>query len=197
MPIRQAASFPFLRVPKGFWETAIGNRFRESGTRNAAFDAIGEAQSSPQVRLWEQPLARSLVFREHVRMRLRMPFIVILGLAACTSKPVYVTAGQCWSVTAGDKIQGTAILYIASPFTFHVGPKVGGGPNCRHYSIKFASNAVGKVYDDITDRKMPADPGGGPREGLITLSGDVVDGDDRRDPIIQINDIQLAKTVKP
>lgn len=130
-------------------------------------------------------------------MRLRMPIIAILGLAACTSKPVDITAGQCWSVTAGDKVQGTAILYIASPFTFHVGPRVGGGPKCRQYPIKFASNAIGKAYGKITDRQMADNPEGGPTQGIIALSGDVVDGGDRGNPTIQITDIQLAKPVKP
>lgn len=130
-------------------------------------------------------------------MRLCVPLLAIFGLASCTSKPVHITAGQCWSVTAGDKIQGTAILFIASPFTFHVGPKVGGGSNCPRYSVKFASPAVGKAYGEIIDRQLPDDPQGGPREGVIMLSGDVIDGADRGTATIQITHIRLTKPPKP
>lgn len=129
-------------------------------------------------------------------MRLFVPLFAIFGLASCTSKPVHITAGQCWSVTAGDKIRGTAILFVASPFTFHVGPRVGGGPNCPRYSVKFASPAVGKAYGEITDRQLPDDPQGGPREGVIMLSGDVIDGADRGNPTIQITRIRLTKPAK-
>lgn len=129
-------------------------------------------------------------------MRLFVPLFAIFGLASCTSKPVHITAGQCWSVTAGDKIQGTAILFVASPFTFHVGPRVGGGPNCPRYSVKFASPAVGKAYGEITNRQLPDDPQGGPTEGVIMLSGDVIDGADRGSSTIQITHIRLTKPAK-
>jgi hypothetical protein len=68
-----------------------------------------------------------------------------LGLAACASGPVHVSADRCWSVAAGDKVEGAAILFVASPFTFHVGPKVAGGRDCPRYPIRFANRAVDKA----------------------------------------------------
>jgi hypothetical protein len=63
--------------------------------------------------------------------------------------------------------------------------------------MKFVSDAVDKAYGEIRDSQMPDDPQGGPRTGLITLYGDVIDGDDRRNPIIQVTHIRLTETAKP
>jgi hypothetical protein len=72
-------------------------------------------------------------------MRPYFSLAVTLGLTCCTSASVSVTAGRCWAASAGDGIKGTAILYVASPFTFHVGPKVGGRSE--------VSSLFGKIFE--------------------------------------------------
>lgn len=129
-------------------------------------------------------------------MRVSILPLVTWGLTSCTSEPVQITADRCWSVSEGEEVQGAAILHIASPFTFHVAPKVSGGPNCPRYLIRLANEAVNHAYGEIADRQLPDDVEGGPQERTVVLSGDVIPGADRESPIIQINELRFANTAK-
>jgi hypothetical protein len=129
-------------------------------------------------------------------MRVSILLLVTWGLTSCASEPVQITADRCWSLSAGEEVQGAAILHIASPFTFHIGPKVSGGPDCPRYLIRFANEAVNHAYGEIADRQLPDDVEGGPKERTVVLLGDVIPGADRENPIIRITQLRFAKTAK-
>ncbi len=133
------------------------------------------------------------------RARMRTPFLSLLvwGLASCASEPVHITADQCSSVSVGDEVQGTAVLYIASPFTFHVGPKVAGGPDCPSYQIQLANDVVSRAYGAIEQKEFPDDPSGGPIERMVTLSGKAVSGQTRGHPIIRITELRFSTATEP
>jgi len=122
-------------------------------------------------------------------MRALVHLSAALGLAACASGPVHVSADRCWSVAAGDKVEGAAILFVASPFTFHVGPKVAGGRDCPRYPIRLANQAVDKAYREIIDAPARVDPSGGPSAFMVRLNGDVMSGVDGGMAIIHLTSL--------
>ncbi|MBB5696839.1 hypothetical protein FHR19_000164 [Sphingomonas yantingensis] len=101
-----------------------------------------------------------------------------MSVAACSSQPARITVGQCWSVSAGDRIEGAAILYIPSPFSFHIGPKLGGGENCPRYPISLVNQAARDAYRAIDGADISPERRGAPREIFVLLTGAVVSGDD-------------------
>ncbi|USU09574.1 hypothetical protein NF700_04610 [Sphingomonadaceae bacterium OTU29MARTA1] len=119
--------------------------------------------------------------------------VASLTLPSCASRVVQLSADRCWSLSASDRVEGTALLYVASPFTFHVGPKLSGGPDCPRYSISFANKAVGSAYAEITNKRMPDDLEGGATERTVALSGDVERGDKREGLTIVITQLRFAK----
>lgn len=129
-------------------------------------------------------------------MRVSILLLGTWGLTSCASEPAHVTADRCWSVSAGEEVQGSAILHIASPFTFHDGPKVSGGPDCPRYLIRLANEAVNHAYEEIADRLLPDDVAGAPKERTVILSGNVILGADRESPVIRITRLRFAKTTK-
>jgi hypothetical protein len=74
---------------------------------------------------------------------MRAPTLLVfcLPLSACTSTPVPIGAERCWSISSGDRVEGTAILYIPPPLSFHQGPEVS-GLNCTGYSIQLVGEAA-------------------------------------------------------
>jgi hypothetical protein len=127
-------------------------------------------------------------------MRALLPLTVAtLALASCSSRVVQLSADRCWSLSAGDRVEGTAILYVASPFTFHVGPKLSGGPDCPDYSISFANKAVGSAYAEITNKLMSDDLEGGPTERTVALTGRVVPQSQGKGLTIDIKQLSFAK----
>lgn len=125
---------------------------------------------------------------------MRTPFLSLLvwGLASCASEPVHITADRCWSVSVGDEVQGAAVLYIAPPFTFHVHPKVAGGPDCPSYQIQLANAVARQAYGEIEQKEFPDDPWGGTKERMVTLSGKVVSGQTRGHPIIGVTQLRFS-----
>ena len=118
--------------------------------------------------------------------------LVACGIASCTPEPVRLVADRCWSVSVGNEVQGAAVLYIPSPSTFHVGPKVAGGPDCASYPIKFANDASSRAYERIKRKELPYDVPGGPKERVVTLSGNVVSGETGGSHTIQITQLRFA-----
>jgi hypothetical protein len=131
-------------------------------------------------------------------MRALLPLTVAtLALASCASKVVQLSADRCWSLSAGDSVKGTAILYVASPFTFHVGPKLSGGPHCPDYSISFANKAVSSAYAEITEKRMSDDLEGKPAERTVALSGQVLPQSQREGLTINIKQLRFAPYADP
>jgi hypothetical protein len=140
------------------------------------------------------PIADIRSICEDAAMRALLSLTVAtLALASCASKVVRLSADRCWSLSAGDRVEGTAILYVASPFTFHVGPKLSGGPDCPDYSISFANKAVGRTYAEITNKRMSDDLEGGPTKRTVALSGQVLPQSQREGLAIDIKQLRLAK----
>jgi hypothetical protein len=119
--------------------------------------------------------------------------VATLALASCASSVVQISVGRCWSLSAGDRVEGTAILSVASPYTFHVGPKLSGGPDCPSYSISFANKAAGSAYADISNKRMSDDLERGSLERAVTLSGDVKAGTEREGLTVVVKELRFTK----
>lgn len=125
-------------------------------------------------------------------MRALTLLVFCLPLSACTSTPVPIGAERCWSISSGDKVEGTAILYIPPPLSFHQGPEVS-GLNCPGYSIQLVGDAANKAYNEISLSSAGVSFGG-PSERIVTLSGNVVRGEreGRRRFVIRVTQLRLA-----
>lgn len=144
-----------------------------------------------------RPLANDKALCDRARMRTPFLSLLVWGLASCASEPVHIAADRCWSVSVGDEVQGSAFLYIASPFTFHVGPKVAGGPDCPSYQIQLENDVASRAYGEIEQKEFPDDPWGGPKERMVTLSGIVVSGKAGKSPIIRITQLRFSTATEP
>ena len=127
---------------------------------------------------------------------MRTPFLplIALQLVSCRSAPVHIAADRCWSVSVDDKVQGPAILYIPSPFTFHVAPKLAGGRDCPRYRFRLANDAVSRVYDEIERTRLSDNDRGGPKERIVVLSGNVIRTEGSSGGIIRITQLRFART---
>jgi hypothetical protein len=144
------------------------------------------------------PIADIPSICEDATMRVLISLTVAtLALASCASKVVQLSADRCWSLSAGDRVEGTAILYLASPFTFHVGPKLSGGPHCPDYAISFANKAVSSAYAEITKKRMSDDLEGRPTEKTVALSGQVLPQSQREGLTIDIKQLRLRPMQTP
>lgn len=127
---------------------------------------------------------------------MRTPFLplIALQLVSCRSAPVHIAADRCWSVSVDDRVQGSAILSIPSPFTFHVAPELAGGRDCPGYRFRLANDAVSLAYVEIERTRLSDDDPGGPKERIVVLSGNVIRPEGGSGGIIRITQLRLDRS---
>ena len=115
------------------------------------------------------------------------------ALASCGSKPVRISADYCWSVSVGDRVEGTAILFANSDDDcIECGASVSGGPNCSGVGLAIVSGEVKQIYN----RMVQSAPAGnlGYVTQVVFLSGDVIANGATGRPMILATHLRLATT---
>lgn len=116
----------------------------------------------------------------------------VVALTSCASKPVHIAADRCWSVSEGDKVEGTAILYAYSGpggSCIECGAMVR-GENCPAVGFVTANDAVDQVYNRII-HAAPADDLGFVRQ-IVNLSGEVTSNEATGKLTIRATHLRIA-----
>ncbi len=123
-----------------------------------------------------------------------LPFLMmsVVALGSCTSKPVHIAADRCWSVSVGDKVEGTAVLSTyADNMCIECGASVR-GRNCPAVGFATANDTVDQVYDRIIHTASSNDLGF--VQQVVFLSGDVVPNGATGKPMIRATRLRTART---
>lgn len=114
----------------------------------------------------------------------------VVALGSCASKPVQISADRCWSVSVGDKVEGTATLFAyAGNLCIECGASVQ-GRNCPAVGFATANNAVDQAYDRII-HSAPADIFGFVQQ-VVFLSGEVIPNGATGKPMIRATDLRIG-----
>lgn len=125
-------------------------------------------------------------------MRALFPLALgVVSLPSCASKPIQIAADQCWSVSVGDKVEGTAVLSAHKPKDgcIECGASVA-GRDCPGVAFAIATSAANQVYDRIV-RTTPGDSNGYIQQ-VVFLSGKVVPNGATGRPMIRAEQLGLA-----
>jgi hypothetical protein len=114
-----------------------------------------------------------------------------LAVASCASKPVHITADRCWSVSVGDKVEGTAILIAyAGNMCIECGASVR-ARNCPAVGFSTADDAVDQAYDRIVHSEPASNLGFVQR--VVFLSGEVIPNGATGKPMIRAIQLRVAR----
>jgi len=117
-------------------------------------------------------------------------FVGCAALLSCASKPVRIASDRCWSVTVGDKVEGTAVLFAyTGTGCIECGASVS-GRGCPGVGFSTADDTVDQVYDRIV-QSAPVDDLGFVRQ-VVFLSGEVVPNGATGKPMIRATSLRLA-----
>jgi len=130
-------------------------------------------------------------FCDATRMR-SLPIWTVgaVALASCAPHAMNLSADRCWSVSVGDRVEGTAILVAYSGIACtECGASVS-GRGCRGVGFATANVSVHQAYDRIV-HSAPAD-----RYGFVQiavfLSGEVIPEGGTGKPLIRATQLRLA-----
>jgi hypothetical protein len=123
-----------------------------------------------------------------------LPLLLIsaVALACCASQPVQITANKCWSVSVGDKVEGTAVLFAIAQNDgcIECGATVS-GRGCPGVGFATGSDSVDQAYDRIV--KSARVDGFGFVQPVVYLSGEVIPNGATGKPMIRANQLRLAE----
>ena len=122
-----------------------------------------------------------------------LSLLSLFALGACASKPIEVAANRCWTVSVGDKVRGTAVLFAhaAKDGCIECGASVS-GRGCPSVGFATGDNSVDQAYDRIVQSARP--DGFGNVQPIVYLSGDVIPNGATGKPMIRASYLRLAKT---
>lgn len=113
------------------------------------------------------------------------------AVASCGSKPVHIAADRCWSVSVGDKVEGTATLIAyAGNMCIECGASVR-GRNCPAVGFSTAGDAVDQAYDRIV-HSTPANDFGFVQR-VVFLSGEVIPNGATGKAMIRATQLRVAR----
>ena len=117
--------------------------------------------------------------------------IGVVTLSSCASRPVQIAADRCWSVSVGDKVEGTAVLFAHKPGDgcIECGASVS-GRNCPSVGFAVPAAAAEQAYDRIV-QTAPADQNGFVQQ-VVYLSGEVIPNGATGRPMIRAEQLRLA-----
>lgn len=117
----------------------------------------------------------------------------LLALGSCASKPVEVAANRCWTVSVGDKVAGTAVLFAhaAKDGCIECGAWVS-GRDCPGVGFATGNISVDQAYDRIVQSART--DGFGNVQPVVYLSGEVIPNGATGKPMIRASVLRLVKT---
>ena len=124
---------------------------------------------------------------------LNLSLLSLIALGTCASKPVEIAANQCWTVSVGDKVEGTAVLFAhaAKDGCIECGVSVS-GRDCPGVGFAAGNDNVDQAYDRIVQSAHL--DGFGNVQPVVYLSGDVIPNGATGKPMIRASHLRLVKT---
>jgi hypothetical protein len=118
------------------------------------------------------------------------PSIGAEALASCTSSPVQLAVDRCWSVSVGDKVEGTAVLLAHKPGDGCIEWRASlSARNCTGVGLMAPAGAAAQMYDHIV-LTAPADQNGFIQQ-IVYLSGKVVPSAATGMPMVRAEQLRL------
>lgn len=159
----------------------------------------GERSGLSSADLRYRPVADIGQLCDYPRMRSsHLSLLCLIALASCTSKPLEISANRCWTVSVGDKVEGTAVLFAhgAKDGCIECGASVS-GRGCPGVGLAMGNDTVNQAYDRMV-HSAPAD-GLGFVSQQVFLSGDVIPNVATGNPMIRATQLRLVepKSVNP
>lgn len=114
-----------------------------------------------------------------------------MALPSCGSGPTKIAADQCWAVSVGDQVEGTAILHAYSgQGCIECGAYLTAKrcPGTTGFAI--ANEAINAEYNKIVRASRP--DGNGLIERKVSLSGRVIANGATGKPMVQAERLALA-----
>ena len=129
-------------------------------------------------------------------MRSLLPLLIsAFALASCASQPVQISANKCWSVSVGDKVEGTAVLFAhaQNDGCIECGASVS-GRDCPGVGFATANESVDQAYDRIVASARAGESGF--VQPVVYLSGEVIPNGATGKPMIRASQLRLAETAQ-
>jgi hypothetical protein len=107
-----------------------------------------------------------------------------IALASCGSSAVVIQLDHCWTVSIGDRVQGSALLFAFPAGCTECGSFVAASKDCSTTPITLGGVAADKAYRDIlrTSRQDSL----GMISRAVTLSGVAVPRGNTDKPMIRL-----------
>lgn len=114
-----------------------------------------------------------------------------MALASCGSGPVKIAADQCWIVSVGDQVEGTAMLHAyAGQGCIECGAYLTADRCPGTTGFATANEAIDAAYNKIVHASSP--DGNGFIERKVALSGQVIANGATGKPMVQADRLELA-----
>lgn len=120
-----------------------------------------------------------------------LKWLLVLSLTGCRPAPVHLSLDKCWSLSVGDKVEGTALLHAYGG---------GGCIECGAYIMSracpkmtgfaLADGPVNDAYDQLV--KTSRIGSDGYVERAIFLSGDVIPNGATGKPMVRVAYLRAA-----
>src|SRR5690349_4378295 len=101
----------------------------------------------------------------------KLIFLIVcsLTLQSCTSKPMKIVANRCWAVSVGDRVKGTAVLFMPNADgCIDCSALVSGGKHCSGYAIALGTPAVEQAYERLKRTSLADGEGFLQRKVILT-----------------------------
>lgn len=123
--------------------------------------------------------------------------ICTFALSSCGSKTLHISADRCWSLAAGDKVEGTAVLFAyKGDGCIECGASVSGkgpGNGCPQVPLTITDEAVVRAYDRVVRSSPEIIPGF--VQPTIFVTGEVLPYDGKKGALtIRATQLRIAKT---
>jgi hypothetical protein len=127
---------------------------------------------------------------------LNLSLLSLLALGSCAAKPVEVAADRCWTVSVGDRVEGTAVLFAhaVKDGCIECGASVS-GRGCSGVGFATGNNSVDQAYDRIVQSARP--DGFGNVQRVVYLLGEVIPNGANGKPMIRASLLRPVKTGSP
>ena len=121
-----------------------------------------------------------------------LSLLCLVALESCASKPVELAANRCWTVSVGDKVEGTAVLFAhaAKDGCIECGASVS-GRDCPGVGFTTGNDSVDQAYDRIV--QSARQDGLGNVQVVVHLSGEVIPNGATGKPMIRASLLRLVE----
>jgi hypothetical protein len=121
-----------------------------------------------------------------------LSLLCLVALASCAAQPIELSANRCWTVSVGDKVEGTAVLFAhaAKDGCIECGASVS-GRNCPGVGFATGNDSVDQAYDRIVQSTRQDEFGN--VQVVVHLSGEVIPNGATGKPMIRASILRGVK----